>query len=753
MQDEKHLSLRNKPFREGIGELAAAVLNTTKDRMVGEELRVRRRNAGWLIAAATVLVLALAGAVTALSMSVRNAETALAGRLASRALQLDAQHSDTSPLLAAEAIAIKSTPEAVSAGVQVLYQRGPMLGYVDGIGSLESMVFAADGTALIERQGDISTFDLRSLRPGSAFRADAMGVMAVSHDGAMAVVRARDSKDNDNDIRLVDCRTGAVKTLDIGGDDYVDSSVLSADGDHLLLALHSGVVQRMNLRNGSIEPPTRLRGFQPDKSVVSFAEDGRALAVRSGRDNIAYYGIDATGTLAQPIIFGASFGFEGVYQIAISPDGRYVAGAAGDSQAAVTVVDVKKREKVAYMQFPSTIGSIGSVDLSNGASSPLVATEEEGHGASVWTGWDNQALQRVLTNSDVDSVALAPDGSTLLTSNDGRVAVADLKRPPVASVVRNPPMNWRVDVLDEGTTTYILNHGGLTAQEGGASPEILEMGYKGLPGVLVQSGAGVQLVTVSDHRLRSYSVKQRAWRDLATDQHGEDQWTAVQATFDHRFLIAKSKSRLTLLDPTTGAERFSVKLNEAEGGVSGDVDANGERFAWWSTQAGSVNVVELATNQRWRIDLPDRSVQDAAFLPDGRLVVASGSGLSVFNPDASSKTATWPLPDLAPTFIAPDGGFLAVVAQARGGQSQLLVYSNATGQPALKTDLLPGSPLRIIAGRRLTAVTQDKTVEVEPVWRDSQELIRQLCASVARPLTLAERKTYLSGKRARGCQS
>ena len=58
-QDDQHLSLRNKRFRDAIGELAAGVLNTSKDRIVGEEIRVRRRNTRWVVAAAIVLALAL----------------------------------------------------------------------------------------------------------------------------------------------------------------------------------------------------------------------------------------------------------------------------------------------------------------------------------------------------------------------------------------------------------------------------------------------------------------------------------------------------------------------------------------------------------------------------------------------------------------------------------------------------------------------------------------------------------------------
>ena len=56
-----------------------------------------------------------------------------------------------------------------------------------------------------------------------------------------------------------------------------------------------------------------------------------------------------------------------------------------------------------------------------------------------------------------------------------------------------------------------------------------------------------------------------------------------------------------------------------------------------------------------------------------------------------------------------------------------------------------------MTGRRLTAVSEE-TVEVEPVWRDSpRQLVRMLCAPVARTLTVAERERFLSGHRVEGC--
>lgn len=274
------------------------------------------------------------------------------------------------------------------------------------------------------------------------------------------------------------------------------------------------------------------------------------------------------------------------------------------------------------------------------------------------------------------------------------------------------------------------------------------------PGVLVRGRTGVELVALFGNRLRAYSVVDHVWRDLATNEPRDGPWTSVGTTSDHRFLVAKSERRLSLLDGKTGQEKFSVSPDTAGLGVpaSGNLDASGERFAWWSTQGGAVTVVELASGRSTQIDVQGMSVSDAAFLADGRLAVASPSGLSVFSFGVSTTSTSWALPpDREPKILATDGNFLAVLTAAGSDQSQVLVFNNATGRPALDLDLLPGGPLRMIPGRRLTVVTFEKVVEVDPIWRDTQQLIRRLCASVSRAMTSAERERYLSGDRAKGC--
>lgn len=748
-QDNIHLSLRNHRFRDAIGELAAGILNTTKDAIVGEELMARRRNTRWLVVVAAVLVIALTGTVAATRTSRINAEVALSGRLASEALELRAQHSDTSPLLAAEAIAINPTPEAVSAGVSVLHQRGPVIGYIDQVTSLQSLIFSASGRVLIERKGSISTLDTQSLTSGSVVSHAASRMVAVSPNGSNTLIESKGL----NGVRLVDNDTGAVRTIAFAIEDSVDAAAISADGRHLLLALSSGVVQRRNALSGSLEGMTPLAGFQPDQSVVSFSENGRAFAIRSGKDSsIALYGIDPAGVVGQPTTYSLPLGFDGVYEIAISPSGRYIAGASSQGeQAIVSVLDVQKRQRVAGETFP---GTVASLDVSESPSGPLVATGIQNRGAYIWSGFGRMTHQ-ILAEADVDGVALAPDSSTVVISISDRVALANLKTALLASAItEQPEWDLRADVLDEGPTTYVLDRDGVTANHDGESSLLPAANSTDPPGVLVRGRTGVELVALFGNRLRAYSVVDHVWRDLATNEPRDGPWTSVGTTSDHRFLVAKSERRLALLDGKTGQEKFSVSPDTAGLGVpaSGNLDASGERFAWWSTQGGAVTVVELASGRSTQIGVQGMSVSDAAFLADGRLAVASPSGLSVFSFGASTTSTSWALPpDREPKILATDGNFLAVLTAVGSDQSQLLVFNNATGRPALDLDLLPGGPLRMIPGRRLTVVTFEKVVEVDPIWRDTQQLIRRLCASVSRVMTSAERERYLSGDRAKGC--
>jgi WD40 repeat protein len=309
-------------------------------------------------------------------------------------------------------------------------------------------------------------------------------------------------------------------------------------------------------------------------------------------------------------------------------------------------------------------------------------------------------------------------------------------------------------MLQDGNVTYVLRRGSLTAYQNGNRPRVLPLDQTKTPGVLVQSNTGIELMTIVDGGLRAYSVKNRAWRHVATDNHSDGQWQALRTTSDRRYLVAKSTHRLALLDPTTGQERFSVGPGDATDGVPafGDLDTGGGRFAWWSTESGGVSIVQLDTGRSTRIEVPSTSVRDAVFLPDGRLAVASLSGLFVFDQDASSRSpVSWELPhDGTPILLGTDGDYLAVLTELRDGQSQLLVYDDSSGRPALQLVPRLGIPLRLMTGQRLTAVSEE-TVEVEPVWRDSRQLGRMLCASVARTLTVAERERFLSGHQIEGC--
>ena len=605
----------------------------------------------------------------------------------------------------------------------------------------------------MERGGYLAPLDLHSLQTGPRVPVEAIrSVLAASSDGGKAVVQVQGS----DGVRLVDLQTGAVVRIDIDASDTVDSAILSAEGDHLLLALGSGVVERRNAETGSVEgSPTKLPGFQPAQSVVSFAENGRALAVRSGEDDhVDYYGISPSGVLGRPIKVGASAGSTGVYQIGISPGGQYVAAAASQGDGAVvSVVDVTKQQVVASKQFPR---SVHSLDLAVSAGQPIIATSVEDQGADVWTGFST-VLRSVLTDANVDSVALSPDGSTLLTSGDDRVAVADLHRAPLARTLpEEPVIGPPFDILDDGLTTYVLRRESLTAYEEGKDPVAVLTGQTGTPRVLVRGSTGVELMTAADGGLRAYSVTDRAWRDVPTDQQGDGPWQGLRTTSDRRYLVAKSSNRLALLDPATGKERFSVGPGDAKDGVPlfGDLDASGDRFAWWSTQGGGVSIVEVDTRRSSRMEVPDTSVQDAAFLTDGRLVVASSSGLSVFDGDAPAKPPVrWELPQgRSPVFLTPDGDYLAVLASWGDQQSQLLIYDATTARPALQLGPSSGTPGGLVTGRRLSAISTE-TIEVEPVWRDSQQLFRMLCASVARTLTMDERERFLSGRRVQGCRS
>jgi WD40 repeat protein len=249
-------------------------------------------------------------------------------------------------------------------------------------GRLLSLAFAPDGKSLACGAGkDVRLYDLQTEDPGR---------VVTSHDGAITSVAfvpdggALISGSHDRTVRRVALASGKVEWRVPGYWEQVNSVALSSDGS--LIATGSS-----DLRFAGRTPGTEARQFGPGAVRLWEARSGRLVR-----------------RLGDPA--------EQVMAVALSPDGRLVAGGGGSAEG-----------------------------------SGLVRIWDTATGAPAWSNRDHSAT--------VLAVAFAPDGSSLAST--GADGVIKLRDPKTGSLVRTIPGH------EGGTTSVVFSADGGALVSGG----------------------------------------------------------------------------------------------------------------------------------------------------------------------------------------------------------------------------------------------------------------------------------------------
>ena len=483
----------------GLSPAEQEFLAAARDRADAETAsaaRVNRRLRALLAAAVVLLVVAGGAGVYAGRQADRAGAAALSAEARRiSALARSAADADQSLLLAAGAVRMDDTV-ATRAGLLAALGRNPQLiGVVRGPERVASRAaVSADGSTLVVLNGNrIGLFDTRTHRGSwhSFAVPPAPAAPALRPDGEQVAVA------HGPVVRLTNTRRPGLQSVQPGRlayDSLAVAAVYSPDGRKLAVHYRRNEVGTSEVRIWSVRaldrPPAtavvpwltdvvrfspvggllhtagpagqavfdvatgrRLRSSPAPGPPLELSPDGRVIAVAAARGGEVVLTDAGSGREKARLTSGAT---GRIQQLRYSPDGRLLAGSAGDNTT--TVWDTATRETTEVLHGHATT----VVDL---VFSPDGATVQTGDRDGTTLIWDLRGDRRVLTRralaagvdlSDAEAV-VAPGGALAAFVSGSRLTVVDLRgsRPPVAIETghgRPRSVAWRPDGTRLATT-------------------------------------------------------------------------------------------------------------------------------------------------------------------------------------------------------------------------------------------------------------------------------------------------------------
>ncbi|MFI9329417.1 WD40 repeat domain-containing serine/threonine protein kinase [Kitasatospora sp. NPDC052868] len=297
--------------------------------------------------------------------------------------------------------------------------KGPRVGFVLDPGSgtrVDALAFGPDGRTVAGgcHDGAIRVWDLTTRTTTTVLSGSIGSVASVafSPDGRSLVSCASESA-----VRLWDLASGAGTGTLLGQHESAVSAVaFSPDGRSV--ASGDRAVRLWDLASGSVTAV--FTGHTDYVSSVAFSPDGKTLASGSGDTTVRLWDIPtrtATATLRCTDIVNA---------VAFSPDGKTLAGAGWDNS--VRLWDVATRTAAGTLENGG--GNVFEVAFSRdgGTVAGLLGNGE----VQVWDTATRGATHALspAANAENGSMALSPDGRTLVTSGGSEGALRVWQLPP-----------------------------------------------------------------------------------------------------------------------------------------------------------------------------------------------------------------------------------------------------------------------------------------------------------------------------------
>jgi WD40 repeat protein/beta-lactamase regulating signal transducer with metallopeptidase domain len=226
----------------------------------------------------------------------------------------------------------------------------------------------------------------------------------------------------DRHLRLWDARTLREQaSVRLSG--IAKSVAFSPDGKHLLAAENvtitpgrdTGHIRIWELSNGQLEHGRRWNVGQERIADLAFSPDGKMLAVGSGEIHL----LDVTGP--EPHEIRALPLHDLLWKIAMSPDGRLVAGACSKS---LVLWDLSQGEPKELARVPTSALSIAISSDGHTLATGTTYTENAIH---IWDLRDQALKERMVlrnaADSGVEALRFSPDGRLLASSTGYQNAI------------------------------------------------------------------------------------------------------------------------------------------------------------------------------------------------------------------------------------------------------------------------------------------------------------------------------------------
>ncbi|MEU3600926.1 helix-turn-helix domain-containing protein [Streptomyces sp. NPDC006798] len=742
---------------------------TARDQEVRSRVRAERRLRRLIGMLAVLLVLALAGGLTAWQQSrdiARQRDNIIAAQSSALARQLTAQtialfesNPELASLLAVHAYRLGPTAEATGSLYRIAEYPFESRRRVDAAPTalaalapdLESVTYAADarttrvygirtgrrdlthpgpaGPATALRIAPDGLTSATAAGPAVALRDTATGrqrALLTGHRGTVEVLayspdsRTLAGAGADGTVILWDTRTGRVRTPR-PADHPAPVTALALNGTTLATATADGTVRLVDTRTGRARVLTR-DATRPRNNVtterntpLSFSPDGRTLAV-GHQDGATRIWSTTTGRI------DATFpGFAGSPQWNLfSPDGKALA-IADTLTNTVRLWDVS--EEMVYAVMVGHEGRLTALAFSR--DSTTLATVATDRTVRLWRALNQQRHAIPTRGTSIGGLAFTRDGNTAVAATG--LAPGRFAKPPRTSGIHvwnnrtNTLRHIRTDLdaasavtlaSDAKTLAYADRRGLVRITDTTTGRTRRTLRHPGPPpSAIALSADGTLLATGSGHTVR-------IWR------------------------TATGTLRRTLTSPSVGRLVF---------------DPRGTTLA--ADGAGAVRLWDLATGTtRHTLNVPETG--DLVFSPDGTTLATGGGSVRLWNTRTGTLRRTL-LRHTQPSVVlafSPDGRTLAMngfrapylFRVALSGQDYVHLWDVATGQ-ARRSFITTDPALTALAfspdGRTLATGGSHGTIRLWAVsFPTATQAISQICRAVNRDLTPREHRNYLPGR-------